>query len=401
LILAQTCIEMTYFKVYNESHTPIRESGKASMGKEGGGVALVLGSWRKRLLRRRNAVALLLIVALLGYATVRYERLILAPNESEWTSVSLDDLLTDRWYETADGRRLTQHLASLVNAPPMKLALGLYYKEYRHRYAPGIKQTQYIQVGPNQFPRIYAMVTDACAALGKVDGKPIAVPRVYVGWTGKRSFEVTNVTNPSIVIGNDFLWAFTPAQLRYLIARQIGHIQCKHIYLLDVSKGVRSILNSALPDFFARIILGGVGSNMVAWLDEAETTADRAGLLVTGDVDIACEALIKLNIMASLDEAYGKPDPETFAAQTSNIAGGRLASASAILAELKNPNPFLTTRVASLLRFYEANASLFKDRTRDDEKSKAFDPGDFGKRNGDTEARMLNESGMDHESPLH
>jgi len=182
-------------------------------------------------------------------------------------------------------------------------------------------------------------------------------------------------TRPSIVIGNDFLWAFKPEELRYLIARQIGHIHCKHVYLLDITKGVRSLLDSTLPDFLAKVFLGGLSGNLLEWMKEAQISADRAGLLVTGDVDVACRALIKLNIQASLDDFYGQPNPEVFAIQTVAMGSDRVTTASAALAELKNPNPFLTMRVADLLGFFEANAALFKDRDKPGDPATFFNPG--------------------------
>ena len=330
---------------------------------------------RRRFLNRRVILFIVLLAILLSYGTYRYERLILSPADSEWPEVTIDDLLAERWYETEDGRLLTRDLARITDHRAMKLATGFYYREYKQRYAPGIKNTQYVQVGPDQYPAIHAMVVDACAALRGQNGEAIIPPSVYVGWTGKRSFEVTNFTHPSIIIGNDFLWAFKPDELRYLIARQIGHIHCRHVYLLDVTKGVRSLIDSALPEFLSRVLLGGLGGTLLDWMKEAHLSADRAGLLVTGDVDVACNALIKLNIQASLDDFYGQPNPEAFAAQANRISNDRITTASAALAELRNPNPFLTMRVADPLEFHRANVSVFKDRAIPAAEAAGFDAG--------------------------
>jgi len=139
-------------------------------------------------------VLLALLTIFLTYGTYQYKRFILAPPDSDWTEVNIEDLLAERWYQTPDDRRLTEDLERITDSSAMKLASGLYYREYKHRYSPGVKQTQYVHVGPTQYPVIYSMVTEACTALGSMEGEPIQVPSVYIGWTGKRSFEVTNFT---------------------------------------------------------------------------------------------------------------------------------------------------------------------------------------------------------------
>lgn len=332
--------------------------------------------WRD-LLRGRYFWFLLLLLVLIVFGTRQYDKLILQPPESDWQEVALEDLLTDRWYETAESRRLSEDLNEITDSRPMEFVTGLYYQEYKRRYSPGYKNTQLVKVGPDQYAPLWDMVTDACGALGAIEGDGIEPPTVYTGWTDGRGMEITNFTHPSLVINNDYLWAFAPEELAYLIARQIGHIHCGHIYYLDVLKGARQLLDSALPDVLGRMILGGTGTKLLAWMKEAQISADRAGLLVTGDIDVACRALIKLNMLSNPEVYYGQPNPEAFAAQARLLTGDRVTTASAALAELQNPNPFLTVRVADLLHFYEANSALFKDRAPADpeEAASRFDPG--------------------------
>jgi len=332
-------------------------------------------SRKRRFLRSRKLSAVLLFSVLTLVGARQYEKLILSPPDDSWRPVTAEDLLSEHWYATSESIGLTEELEQATDTPPLRLLNGLYYQEYKRPYSPGFKSTQYIRIGPDQLPAIYEMVVSACNALAAVDGDPVPVPTVYVGWTGQRSFEVTNFMSPSLVIGNDFLWAFTPDELHYLIARQIGHIHCRHVFFLDVNKGLRSLMESALPDFAARAIIGSFGGKLLDWSKEAHISADRAGLLVTGDIDVACRALMKLNLLASIDGGYGQLNPETFAAQTGVVLGDRVTLAAAALAEMRNPNPFLTTRVGDLLRFYEANSSLFKDREGSPEELPVFDPG--------------------------
>lgn len=317
-------------------------------------------SWKRRLLRSKLLWTGIFFLVLISFGVERYRELILAPPERDWGPVAVEDLSADQWYQSERGRALTQNLGEMMESPPIRLAMGIYYHEYRRSYASGVRNTQLVRVGPDQYPEIWEMAVRASEVLA-VD----PVPQVYLGFTGKRSVEVTNHEVPLIVIGDSFLWAFEPSELRYLIGRKIGNIACRHVFLLDVVKGVRSIVDSALPTFVVRIILGSIGGELLAWLKEAEITADRAGLLVTADVDSAANAIIKLNIHASVDTFYGPANPEAYARQVEVVEETRLATTGAVLAEIKNPNPFATIRVADLLKWYEANSSLFMDRKRD------------------------------------
>ncbi len=331
-------------------------------------------AWR-RLVRKKLFWTIVLFFLLLRYGTYKFDQLILNPPGQDWGPVALTDLQAERWYETEAGKRQTERLGEMTNKGIIKVATGIYYRQYKQKYSAGIRNTQFIKVGPDQYPDIYEMVANACQLLGSQGGEPIKRPNVYLGYTGQQALQISNYQDPTIVIGNDFLWAFKPPELQYLLARKIGNIHCKHIFFLDVVKGVRSILNSALPEFLDQVLLGGIGGELLDWLKEAEISADRAGLLVAGDVDVACNALIKLNIFASIDDFYGPANPEAFARQVEMLDANRLTTASAALSELKNPNPFLTIRVADLLQFYKANSTLFKDRRSRQEDERIFDSG--------------------------
>jgi hypothetical protein len=334
-----------------------------------------LRSKRWKFLRNKWFLTSVALLILFLVGSGKYKQLILQPPDDSWREATPEDLQSDRWYVTEDGRRLSEELEQITDNRAIKFITGLYYQEYKKRYSPGYKNTQLVKVGPDQYAPIWEMVVDACSALGAIDGDGIPSPTVYLGWTGGRGMEVTNFTSPSLVINTDFLWAFTPEELRFLIARQIGNIHCSHIYFLDVVKGARSLLNSALPDVLGRMILSGTGTKLLNWANQAHISADRAGLLVTGDVVVACQALIKLNILANPEAYYGHPNPEAFAAQAQLLIEDRVTTASAALAELRNPNPYLTTRVGDLLKFYEVNSALFKDRIETQRDELQFDPG--------------------------
>jgi len=54
----------------------------------------------------------------------------------------------------------------------------------------------------------------------------------------------------------------------------------------------------------------GVGLELIEWFKESEITADRAGLTVTGDINVAINALVKLKLGANVDTYYGEINPD-------------------------------------------------------------------------------------------
>jgi Zn-dependent protease with chaperone function len=299
---------------------------------------------------------LIIVLASIGYR--KYRQFVYIPEEGKdfrLESFSLGHRGEKPFYQSDDDYELTLELEEMKNKPALKYVAGKYYDLYRERFSQGKLASQNIEVNGKQFPEIYWMVKDACEIIG-ID----RIPGVYMGRSVSEELIVTNYRNPNVIIGSEFLWAFKPEELRFLLAREIVHIKCNHVFFLDMIKGVKSVINAALPDFISEFIVGSMGIKFMNWYKEAEITADRGALVVTGNIDVAIHALIKLNIGANFEDLYGEPDPREYIKQIDKLDESAVSTTSAAMFELKNPNPFLTMRVRNLLRWYNANRVIFK-----------------------------------------
>ncbi len=78
-----------------------------------------------------------------------------------------------------------------------------------------------------------------------------------------------------------------PAELRFVIGRELGHIKCGHAELKRTSyailSAVQAINAAVVPDRYQNVLpLLGLG-RLFTWSREAEFSADRAGLLCCGE----------------------------------------------------------------------------------------------------------------------
>jgi Zn-dependent protease with chaperone function len=264
------------------------------------------------------------------------------------------------FYQTDQEIELTRRMVDLRGSILLSYLGKEYWKYYKEHASRGRMLTQVVKIGPDQLPDIYQMVTDACEVLG-VDN----VPSVYLTKSLGTSLHLTNRLSPKIVISSDFTWAFKPEELRFLLAGQVAHIRLGHVFYLDLVEGLRTMRAEFLPDFVSDAFLQALlrwtaASTLLDWLREAEISADRGALTVVGDIEVALRALVKLNIGANYEDAYGPVNPDAYIHQIEKLDGHRIETASAAIEELENTNPFVTARCRHLKRWYETNPEIFK-----------------------------------------
>ncbi len=312
---------------------------------------------KNRYFRRLLAVLILLFIFLvLGYR--QYRQIIYIPEDGsafKLENYSLGKEGDKPFYQTDDDFRLSQELSKLSDSKAGYFFSKKYYKFYKRHYSKGKLMTQMTKVGENQLPKIYNMVKDACDLLGVEK-----VPNIYITNSDGTNLRVTNRLNPTIFISSDFTWAFKPEELRFLLAREVTHIRLGHLYYLDLIAGMRSFTRMAMPKFISKIIVGSIGVKLMQWYKEAEISADRGALVVTGDIDVALQALVKLNIGANIEDNYPDLNIDAYIQQLSNLKDDRIETASAVIHELENNNPFVTVRTRHLAFWYKENYLIFK-----------------------------------------
>jgi Zn-dependent protease with chaperone function len=187
-----------------------------------------------------------------------------------------------------------------------------------------------VRIHEAQYPRVFAIVSRACAALD------IPMPLVFVREDVLVPAAMLGLGEPySLVLSSHWIETFQDDELAFVIGRQLGHIAAGHtrfISLLSVNGNENPII---------AFIFG-------AWLRRCELTCDRVGLLVCGSIDAAVRAIA----VGSFHKFGRHVNLEQFAEQ------GRDVHNDSILrwGEWLGAEPYATKRITWMYAFVKSRA---------------------------------------------
>lgn len=196
-----------------------------------------------------------------------------------------------------------------------------------------------VRVTKTQLPWLYGIVAEVAALL------EVPVPHVYVRHDPYLNAYTHGVGNQAfLAITHSLLEQLDEEELRFIIGHEIGHIKSQHVlyttmagYLLDDAKAQRSRNLTTLL------------MNLMEWQRESEITADRAGLLVCGDIGTACRGLLTLVVgsrkLAEQMDAREFAEDQDLALEFNPLAKRM---------ELGRSHPFMPKRIKELLAFAES-----------------------------------------------
>jgi hypothetical protein len=152
-----------------------------------------------------------------------------------------------------------------------------------------------VKAGPGAHPALRELSHDAAKVLG------MGTPAVYVtAAAGVPAAAVVVGGQPRILIAPALLETLEDAALRFVLGRQMGHLQNSHGPYLTCALALHH-LEDARWGWLVKPAAAALGS----WQHLGDITADRAGLLACGDIEAARAALSALLGVedAGLDEA--------------------------------------------------------------------------------------------------
>jgi Zn-dependent protease with chaperone function len=144
------------------------------------------------------------------------------------------------------------------------------------------------RLSANQAPTLYRMVEEV-AALAQMD-----TPTVFLDTQPEANAYVLGGQNASMVLTSALVDEFNEAQIRAVIAHELGHIRCQHTFYRMVSEGFDPVaaMAGSLPG--GAVVALALRWHLMDWFRKSELSADRFSLLVTGDLDVVQSVILRL-----------------------------------------------------------------------------------------------------------
>jgi len=155
-----------------------------------------------------------------------------------------------------------------------------------------------LKVNPKNFPEVNAILSEACDILS-LDRQP----ELYFQWSYNINAFTAGVEKPILVLNTGCIDLLSPEELLYVIGHELGHIKSKHVLYYQAASYL-PILTQAIGNMtlgIGSLLTTGLQLALFHWKRMSEFTADRAGLLVCQDPQVAAKAMVK---MAGLPQQY-------------------------------------------------------------------------------------------------
>lgn len=148
-----------------------------------------------------------------------------------------------------------------------------------------------IQVGPRQYASIYQILRDC---LRDLDVHP--EPNLFVSQNPLANAFALGQDHPCVVINTALLDLLSEAELRCVIAHELGHLKCGHSTLTQMAVWTTMVISglSEMTFGLSNLITTGLLMAFYEWLRKAELSADRASLLVLDDFKPVMQTMMKM-----------------------------------------------------------------------------------------------------------
>ncbi len=206
-----------------------------------------------------------------------------------------------------------------------------------------------VRVSEHQFAGLHALHLEAARILDLDD-----VPELYVVQNPVVNAWALGLDSPFVVVTTGMLDLFDNDEMRAVLGHELGHIRSGHalytsmLYILMMMSGVASWVP------FGPLGMQAVIHALKEWYRKAELSSDRAGLLVSQDLDVSIRVHMKvaggarvaeMDVMAFLDQAR---DYES----SGDVREGVIR----MLNVLPQTHPFAAVRALELTKWVESGA---------------------------------------------
>lgn len=207
-------------------------------------------------------------------------------------------------------------------------------------------QVEGIEVTREQFPELKEII-DTCAQILHVGH----IPRAFVSDHASSPIVTENYSDPVLVFQSSLLSRFKfkdSAELRFLVGRELGHMQAGHVRWLAVSRRAKALADRMT--FLGEARGGTALLPVLRWMRQCEMTADNAGLVCAQDLHVCEQVLLRLT--TGVDEVpQGTLNVDAYLRQNDGKELSKTSAAILLCAALGKPVPFTADRIRQIRRF--------------------------------------------------
>lgn len=149
-----------------------------------------------------------------------------------------------------------------------------------------------IQAGPRQYSTIYRIFRECVRDL---DMHP--EPLLFVEQNPQVNSYSLGQEHPYVVVNTGLLDLLSEDEIRTVLAHELGHIKCGHTILIQMGIWVKNAASqlSEMTFGLGNFVSSGLIYAFYEWRRKAELTSDRAALLVTDDLNIVMQTMMKIS----------------------------------------------------------------------------------------------------------
>ena len=206
-----------------------------------------------------------------------------------------------------------------------------------------------VRVSPRQFPRVEALLKEACHILDAPE-----VPELYVAQTPFFHAGAIGVERPFIVLDAPALETLTEDEILCVIGQELSHCLSGQVLYKTLLQVLLKSMVLALQVPLGATALMGIITALMEWNRKSELSADRAGLLVVQDPAISYSLLMK---MAGGPQA-NRMDVNEFFVQAAEYegAGNAFTHVHKLLNVIFASHPFPVVRLSELQAWVNSGA---------------------------------------------
>jgi Zn-dependent protease with chaperone function len=261
-------------------------------------------------------------------------------------------------------------LEAIQKLGPLAGLMKLYMEKWVVPYTYGRIASMGIRVSSKQFPQIYGMVVEAARILNLN-----RLPRIYIQPGQPNAFAMGTSEDPFICLMSGAVDIWTPKELLAVIGHECGHIKSNHLVYHGLGRMLyQMVIGTASSALGGQLLSGQVGIlalPLLRWSRKAELTSDRAGLIVSGDLEAARMVDVKM-VLGSL-KLFDQVNVDEFLSQREEFEGFTVENLAATLYELQTTHPVSLSRVKALDE-YARSESYHRMRSKIDDMKKGLCP---------------------------